>query len=416
MKDRISDAECIPLFSLGELANSDFVTHQPKDVEKFPMDVVFSPKTGLLQLAASLDTSKMYGKYWYRSGTNETMKAALKDIVDSVCRLHYTKGRSGLWLDIASNDNTLLSQVPNGMRKLGIDPSYGSCKPKIPDGIEVITDFFSKNAYRKSSPGLFQEKCDVITAIAMFYDLDDPRSFLKDVHDILDDDGVFVLQLSYTPLMVKQLEVGNFCFEHVAYYNMHSLNHVITECGFKMVDVELNDINGGSFRVYLQKNEADPASFGSPAHRDVAQMRISSLFFWEESIGVMDPDYYKRFWKKCLALKTQVVDFVKRVKADGKSVYLLGASTKGNTLLQWFGLDKTLIDGASERSSYKHGLRTIVTDIPIYSEEIVRALNPDYMLVLPWHFANELKEREHDMLSKGTKFIFPSPRFEVFGL
>ncbi len=411
LKCRIAGDELIPLFSLEELYVSDFVEKQPENKEKFKLKLMFSKKSGLVQLEEGVDPNKMYGRYWYRSGTNDTMRKQLKNVVDS-CLYVKKINDKGLWLDIACNDGTLLSYVPDQFGKLGIDPvedSYVKESSKYAD--QIIQDFFSLDAYNKS---IFKDKkCDIITCIAMFYDLEDPIAFLKDVEKVLKDDGLFIIQMSYTPLMVEQLAFDNICHEHLMYYNLHSIKYLVENSGFKIVDCELNDVNGGSFRVYLQKENATKNSFATAPYRDVARFRIESLLKYEKDLGVMNVDYYLNFYKEIENLKNLTVEFIKKEKEKGKSIWVYGASTKGNTLLQYFGLDKTLIDGAAERSPYKFGLKTIGTDITIYSEEDMRKANPDYLLILPWHFIDEFIKREKAYLESGGKFIVPCPKFEI---
>jgi hypothetical protein len=253
----------------------------------------------------------------------------------------------------------------------------------------------------------------VITTIAMFYDLIDPNPFISDICKILDDNGVWVLQLSYTPLMIEQLAFDNICHEHVYYYTLQTISNLFRENGFNIVDCQLNDVNGGSFRVYAMKNVADVTKFATQPHRDVSNFRVQSLLEYENLMGYNTKDIWDSFHNKLLTLKKDVYDFIVQKKSEGKTIWGYGASTKGNTLLQYFGLDNTLIDGIAERSPYKFGLKTIGTNIPIYSEEDMRKANPDYLLVLPWHFINEFKEREKAFLQNGGKFIVPCPKFEI---
>jgi SAM-dependent methyltransferase len=410
-KCRISGDSLVELFTLGKLFVSDFVEEQPNTKDKFELKLMFSPKSNLVQLEEGVDPNKMYGKYWYRSGTNDTMRKQLKNVVDS-CLYVKRNNEKSLWLDIACNDGTLLSYVPDTFEKLGIDPvedSYVKESSKYAD--QIIQDFFSLDSYNKS---IFKNrKCDIITCIAMFYDLENPISFLKDIEKILSDDGLFVIQMSYTPLMIKQLAFDNICHEHLMYYNLHSIKYLLENTGFKIVDCELNDVNGGSFRVYIQKQSASENSFATAPYRDVAKFRIESLLQYEKNLGVNSVDYYLNFFKEIENLKNLTFNFIKTEKEKGKSIWVYGASTKGNTLLQYFGLDSTLIDGAAERSPYKFGLKTVGTNIPIFSEEEMRKANPDYLLILPWHFIDEFKKRESEYLNNGGKFIVPCPKFEI---
>jgi hypothetical protein len=355
----------------------------------------------------------MYGKYWYRSGINVTMRNELKSIVDSITSLTPLK-ENDLWVDIACNDGTLLSYVPGTMVKIGVDPADDTYRMESEKHANlIIQDYFTAKAIQNSKYGNLKAK--VVTCIAMFYDLDDPRLFLKDVYDVMDDDGLFVMQLSYTPLMIHQVAFDNICHEHIYYYSLFNMDRLLNENGFRVVDCQLNDVNGGSFRLYVIKNTMDVTKFSTQPYRDVCHFRKTSLLEYEKSLKLDTLEPWVEFFKKIEDLKEQVVAFIKEENAKGKKVWGYGASTKGNTLLQYFGLDHTLIEGIAERSQYKWGLKTVGTNIPIYSEEEMRKANPDYLLVLPWHFINEFKKRELEYLMSGGKFIVPCPKFEVVG-
>jgi SAM-dependent methyltransferase len=402
------------LFSLGELYVSDFIDKESDArAGKHDMTLVIDERYGAARLETATPIHSMFGKYWYRSGINSTMKNELKGIVESVQSVHSLK-ENDLWLDIACNDGTLLSYVPKGIKKLGIDPaedSFVADSSKVAD--EIIQDYFTLESFKRSK--FKKQKANVITCIAMFYDLDEPINFLKDISKVLDDDGLFVLQMSYTPLMIKQLAFDNICHEHVYYWSLLSLQKLLKKADLNVVDCQLNDVNGGSFRIYIKKKKSDISTFATAPYRDVCNVRIESLLKWEKGLKLDKEEIWLDFFNKINALKEQTINFIKEEKAKGKIICGYGASTKGNTLLQWFELDNTLIDAIAERSAYKFGLKTIGTNIPILSEEEVRAMKPDYMLVLPWHFISEFIKREDEFLSNGGKFIVPCPKFEIIG-
>jgi len=413
----MTNTPLIELFSLGEFYISDFIKTEGdyRGLKKWDLTLMLSPETQCLQLKENADKNFMYGKYWYRSGTNTTMKKELYDIATSCTQLSKIQldenCSKNIFLDIASNDGTLLSFVDNHIyRRIGIDPAEGSFQAEAKLNCErAVQDFFSKTVYESNA----LTKAKIVTCIAMFYDLDDPISFLTEVYEIMEDDGLFVIQQSYMPLMIKQLAFDNICHEHVFYHSLYSMEYMLKQVGFKVVDVQLNDVNGGSFRTYIQKEKANVNSFGSSPYRDVAQMRLQSLREYEKTLKLEDKETYIEFWAKILHLRNETCDFIENAHKEGKSIWVYGASTKGNTLLQWFKLDEKFIDGAAERSPYKFGLKTIGTNIPIHSEETMRNVHPDYLLILPWHFINEFKEREKEYLEKGGHFIIPCPKFEI---
>jgi hypothetical protein len=402
------------LFSLGELYVSDFISaNQSPRGGKIEMKMMLTDDGNVrLDQCAPLDT--MYGKYWYRSGTNSSMKEELKSIVDSIVKVKKMK-ENDVWLDIACNDGTLLSFVPSDLIKIGIDPVDDSYKKESEKHANVIVqDYFTAENFKSTKYGSLKPK--VVTSIAMFYDLSDPDSFIRDIYEVLDDNGLWVLQLSYTPLMIEQMAFDNICHEHIYYYSLFNLKKLFERNKFKIVDCQLNDTNGGSFRVYAMKDVGDVKTFGTQPYRDVSNFRIDSLLSYEEKLNLDSQDTWKEFFRKINELKEKTVAFIKAEKAKGKKIWGYGASTKGNTLLQYFDLDYTLIDGIAERSTYKFGLKTVGTNIPIYSEDEMRKAKPDYLLVLPWHFISEFCAREMEFLANGGKFIVPCPKFEIIGI
>ena len=403
------------LFNLGELYVSDFLgeNDEPRG-GKVEMKMMLDELTGNVRLEKAAPLDVMYGKYWYRSGINQSMKNELQRIVNSILDVKKLK-ENDIWVDIACNDGTMFDFIPNNIIKIGIDPVDNSYKNESEKRSDlIIQDYFSADVYKKSKFGT--QKAKVVTSIAMFYDLENPDTFIQDVGEILDDNGLWVLQLSYTPLMIEQLAFDNICHEHIYYYSLFNLKKLMEKNGFKIVDCQLNDTNGGSFRVYVMKENADVKKFATQPHRDVCNFRIQSLLTLEEKLKLDSVDTWMDFYNRILDLKEQTVSFIKSEKEKGKKIWGYGASTKGNTLLQYFGLDNTLIDGIAERSVYKWGLKTVGTNIPMYSEEQMRNEKPDYLLVLPWHFISEFVERERDFLLGGGKFIVPCPRFQIIGL
>jgi SAM-dependent methyltransferase len=403
------------ILELGDHYVSDFMKPgaEMRETKPWSLDLYLDETIGAARLDGVAPLDKMYGQYWYRSGINTSMTKQLGEIVNEITsRVKINNG--DIWLDIACNDGTLLRQVPANMIKLGIDPADDSYLEESSKVAEVKQDFFSKEAY--DSLGHGEEKAKVITCIAMFYDLNDPRPFIRDAHSILADDGVFVLQMSYTPLMLKQLAFDNICHEHVYYYDLRSIKKLFEDEGFALRDCSLNDTNGGSFRVTFQKASNDIKTFATQQIRDVCEFRINSTLAYEaQSWDITDENLWKDFGDNISSLKAQVLAFLHQAKREGKKVYGYGASTKGNTLLQLFGITPDLMTAIAERSPYKFGLQTVGTNIPICSEEEMRAANPDYLLVLPWHFVDEFVKREQDFIANGGKLVVPCPTFQVIG-
>jgi hypothetical protein len=226
-------------------------------------------------------------------------------------------------------------------------------------------------------------------------------------------DGLWMVQMSYLPLMLKQNELGNICHEHLEYYSLQSFEYLLKLYDFEVVDVELNDVNGGSLRAYVRNRSADASAFGDPTYRELAAERVRAQQEQETRLRLDDTRTYAEFAFWVERIKQDVVGFIKEQVRQGKKVYVYGASTKGNTLLQYFGLDHSLITAAAERNPDKWGKVTVGTHIPIIAEEEARAAKPDYFLVLPWHFIEEFKRREKVYLLSGGRFIMPMPHLSL---
>jgi hypothetical protein len=399
------------LLTLGEIYISDFIKEGEsprggKSELKLLLD-----DDGAVRLSHSTPVNNMFGKYWYRSGTNESMKKGLKDVVDSI--LYVTKYKVGdLWIDIACNDGTLFNYVPKEFIKVGIDPVEDSFKKEAEDACDLfIQDYFSSEVFEKSKYG--NQKAKIVTSIAVFYDIVDREKFIRGIDEVMDDDGVWVLQQSYTPLMLKQIAFDNIVHEHYYYYSLFNLKKLLERNGFKIMDCQVNDINGGSFRLYVMKQRGDETKFASQPHRDCCNLRIDSLLEYEKTFELESRWTWYDFLEDVKRLKNDLLTFICGEVQKGKVVYGYGSSTKGNTLLQYFNLDNTLITAIADKSPYKIGLKTVGTNIPICSEEDMRKAQPDYLLILPWHFITEFKERESEYLSKGGKFIVPCPKLQI---
>lgn len=403
----------VKLLDMGDHYVSDFIksNNDYEGRKKYSLDLYLDEELGAPRLKDLAPPDTMWGQYWYRSGINHSMTVELQGIVKEITS-RFKLSQNDIWLDIACNDGTLLKAVPNNLKKVGIDPADDTYYAESSKVAEVIQTYFSRDAWNKTS--VANKKAKVITCIAMFYDLDNPNPFVKDLYEVLDDEGLIVLQMSYTPLMVKQMAFDNICHEHVYYYDLKSIEKLFNKHGFEVVDCSLNDTNGGSFRIYLRKIGANKDKFATAPMRDVCNYRVQTILEYERSvIDIADPKVWWQFQIRLNELRKKVVDYIRDQRSIGKKIYGYGASTKGNTLLQYFNLTNTDIDAIAERSPYKFGLKTIGTDIPIISEEEMRQAKPDFALVLPWHFISEFVNREEEFLDNGGTFIVPCPEFKL---
>lgn len=355
---------------------------------------------GLLQMEHTVPPEVLYSAYWYRSGTNQTMRSHLQGITEEAVSLI---GKSNARvLDIGCNDGTLLKCYPQDFIKFGVDPS--DVAQEITGDITAIQDIFPSEELTKVLQG---EQFDIITSIAMFYDLEDPVSFCKEIKKALAPAGLWVFEMSYMPSMLKMNSYDTICHEHLEYYSLAVLEYILKQADLKIVDAVLNDSNGGSIRCYA--THLDNFAF----KKQEALTRIKLLRQTEFDLELDTDKPYKHFQDRINVHKEQLLSLLKMLKKEGKTIHIYGASTKGNTILQWCGIDNRIIDVAAERNPDKYGAYTLGTDIPIVSEADSRAMKPDYYLVLPWHFKEEFLKREQETLNSGVGLIFPLPNLEI---
>ena len=328
------------------------------------------------------------------------MRNHLQGIVNEAL---FLLGKSvGTVLDIGCNDGTLLGYYPKEFNKYGVDPS--DVAQEIGDNATVFQDIFPSDELAKNVQSQY---FDVITSIAMFYDLEDPVTFTKEIGRLLAPEGIWIFEMSYMPSMLKMNSYDTICHEHLEYYSLAVIEYILKQAGMKIVNVALNDINGGSIRCYA--THINNFSY----KKEEFVKNIATLRQKEFDLELDTDKPYKNFQDRINFHKEELNALLKNLKREGKRIHIYGASTKGNTILQWCSIDNRIIDYAAERNPDKYGAYTLGTDIPIISEEESRAMNPDYYLVLPWHFKDEFLQREKETLSKGSGFIFPLPNIVV---
>jgi len=305
-------------------------------------------------------------------------------------------------LDIGSNDATTLKSYANEkLRRIGIDPTGKKFSKYYTKGIELVPDFFSASAYKS----VFTEPAKIVTSIAMFYDLENPVQFAKDIEKVLHEDGVWHFEQSYLPSMLRTNSYDTMCHEHLEYYSLSCVQHILDIAGFKIIDVKLNDINGGSFAVTAAKKNSK-AYRGNPPE-------VTWLLEQEIGMGLNTEKPYREFAERVYKHREDLIRLVKSLVADGKTIFGYGASTKGNVTLQYCGFTSEDIQAIAEVNEEKFGCVTPGTHIPIISEAEAIARKPDYYLVLPWHFKNNILLREQKFIENGGKFIFPFPHIEI---
>lgn len=356
---------------------------------------------GLLQLAHSYDLNEMYGdNYGYRSGLNPSM---VRHLQGKVSRILGTANLSpgDLIVDIGSNDSTTLQAYPPERYRLaGIDPTGVKFKQYYPSHIELIPDFFSLEKFRAH---FGEQKAKVVTSFSMFYDLEAPMDFMREIRDILHAEGIWVFEQSYMPTMLERNAYDTVCHEHLEYYGLKQIKWMADKVGLRIIDVEFNDINGGSFSVTAARAEsAYPVYSG-----------LDELLGREGHLGLTTLAPYLAFAERIEKARSALLDFIRKAKSEKKRVVALGASTKGNVVLQYCGITPDLIESVGEINPDKFGKLTPGTHVPILPEDGVLNGNPDFFIVLPWHFRKFFEQQQK---YAGRSLVFPLPNLEILTL
>ena len=365
------------------------------------LDLWFCPECGLLQLGHSYSLDEMYGdNYGYRSGLNPSMVEHLSSKIHMLEAIYKLKA-DDVVLDIGSNDGTSLnSYQTEGVRRIGMDPTGKKFRQYYNEGVELISDFFSVKSFSE----ICDKKAKIVTSISMFYDLEAPIDFAKQVNEILADDGVWHLEQSYMPIMLRNNSYDTICHEHLEYYSLGAIKYIMDAAGLRIIEVTTNDINGGSFAITVAKKS-------SPYKEN--KSLIEWYFKQEKAMGLDTVQPYLDFAKRAEEHRKQFIDLLDALAADGKLVCGYGASTKGNVLLQYCGVTPEQIKVFGEVNPDKFGAYTPATFIPIDDEAKVKAMKPDYLVVMPWHFRNNILAKEKEYLKSGGHFIFPLPFIEI---
>lgn len=393
------------IIDLGNQALTGVFPSLDEIVEEGPLKLVKcmgGNACGLVQLGHNYDMKKLYGdNYGYYSGLNKSMVDHLYDIVKKIEETANLRD-GDLVIDIAGNDGTLLGAYKNkDLELISIDPTSEKFKEYYASHVKYIPDFFSSKIVRDKYG---DKKAKVISAIAMFYDLPAPMEIMQQIYDILDDQGIWVVEQSYMPMMIDNTSYDTICHEHLEYYALKQFKWMADNVGFKIIDIEFNDTNGASFCLTFAKK-------GSAFKEKTAE--IEKILSEEESRGFNTLDIYKEFEKNVERHKEDLLQFFKKTKQEGKKVFGYGASTKGNVILQYCKITPEEMPYIAEVNEYKLGRFTPGTRIAIISEKEAKEMKPDYFMVLPWHFKNGIVKRENEFITSGGHLIFPLPKIEV---
>ncbi len=362
--------------------------NNPKSKIKIPLTLMLCRKCGLAQLRETVNPDLLYENYFYRSNVSNTMNRDLRNVVEDVLeRANPKKGESVL--DIGANDGLMLTMYPSNLNRVGIDPAKNIDWSHLPSSVKMVNDYFPSPKLKKSS-------FKIITSTAMFYDLDDPNAGVKQIKELLTKDGVACIQVSYLYDTIKDMNFYDICHEHLEYYSLKTISYLMKKNGMEVFDASTNAVNGGSLRVMISH---------SSAKREKSK-NLEYLLLREKVLQLENPETYDTF-SKLININTRRVK--KYIQGQKGLVIGLGASTKGNVLLQLCEIGKDLLPYISERNPFKVGLKTLGTDISLISEEAARKLKPKIMFVIPWNFKDEIVAREKKYLDGGGKLLFIMP-------
>lgn len=402
------------ILSLGKHGLSDFIEFSDKNmISKYPLKLILCKNCNLLQLHHTTPPDQLYtDRYGYRSGINNTTRSNLIEITNEAEKIINLKPND-IVVDIGCNDGTLLASYRTaGLVHVGFDPvltfaSYfrKSLKSNGPKQYKLFNSYFDSKPFLKF---FGKKKAKIVTAISMFYDLDNPNIFLSKIKEILHPEGILIIQQNYLVGMLEQCAFDNVVHEHLEYYSLESLENILKNHDLEVIDVVQTSINGGSFRtlIRIKNNTNFPEGLN----------RVKGMRAMEKNLLLGNTKTYLQFAKKVKKITSSLKNFIKKQAKEGKRIYIYGASTRGNTLIQACGLDHRFIKAAAERNQDKWGRKIASTGIPIISEEQARKDRPDYFLVLPWFFKQEFLDREREYLISGGKMIFPLPKPEVISL
>ena len=390
------------LFSFGKISYTGKFPKKNINIPKANLSLVICSKCKLVQLGNKFNLNYLYGPdYGYRTGINKTMVNHVKRIVKNLSKKVKLKKKDHV-LDIASNDGTMLNFYKKNIITFGIDPIINKFNKNYKNINYKLSDFFSYNKIKKITKNKFK----IITALSVFYDLSEPNKFLNDASKLLDKNGILLLEFADLESIIKFKMFDTICHEHLEYYSTEVLIKMIKKNNLKLIDIKSNKINGSSKQYFLCKQNSK---------YKINRKIINKYLKKEKKYKLKDLNTYKKFFKNINDLKSKINKFIIKENNNNKNFHCYGASTKGNVLLQYFGITNKLIKYAAERNPNKYNHYTPGSKIKIISEKLSRSLKPDYYIVLPWHFKKEILKRERKILKKGTKLIFPLPNFRIYG-
>ena len=395
-----NDKNLIPISKLGIFSlTGTFLKRINDKTQVTPLDIVFSKKSKLLQLNHNYNQKYLFGNnYGYRSGLNKSMQNHLKLKSKSILK-KYSLNKGDSIMDIGSNDGTFLNYFPKTLIKFGVDPSAKKFKKYYEKNIKVIPKFFKKNIIKNS-----RNKFKFISAIAMFYDLPNPKLFIQNIKNYLHKEGIFHIEIAYLPDIIKKNSFDTFCQEHLTYFSFTSFKYLVDQTSFKIVDFNKNSINGGSicFDLALKNSKIK-----------TKDLKIKKILHMEKKLKLEQVSTYKNYFSRIKNNAKRIYRLISKLNKKNKKVYAFGASTKGNVILQLCKLNNKNIKAIYDVNTFKFKKYTPGSKILIKNEHEIFKDKPDYLFILIWHFSKTLKQKIKKFKKLKIIYIWPFPKLKI---
>ena len=396
--------DLITILSLGKtpLANALLTREQLSETEQtYDLDLVFCPSCSLVQITETVPPEKLFREYFYLSSFSETLLRHSEENARELIRSRNLDGNS-LVIEIASNDGYLLQYYKSeGVPVLGIEPARNIARTAEERGIRTVCEFFDVELAKK----LIGEgkRADVVHANNVLAHVADLNGFVNGIELLLNDTGVVVIEVPYVKDMIDRQEFDTIYHEHLCYFSLTALDHLFRRHNLLIEDVKPLDIHGGTLRIYARKQNGDESKRSAVVENMLAG----------EAAWVRNAHFYRGFGEKVERLRSELVTMLSELKAQGKRIAVYGASAKGSTLMNYFGLGSPMLDFVVDRSTVKQGYFTPGTHLPIYSPAVLLKEKPDYVLLLTWNFADEILQQQAEYRKQGGRFIIPIPELKV---
>lgn len=382
------------------LANS-FIKDSNEDERRYPLSLVFCSNCGLVQTDYVVPPEEMFRSYFWVSGTSDTIPVHFHELAEEAVKIVGAE-QGSLVIDIGSNDGTLLKGFKTlGMKVLGIEPAKNIAEIAHKNGISTVNEFFNSDTARRISSG--NGKAKIITATNVFAHVDDVFNLLEGVKTLLQDDGIFLIEVPYLMDMISKNEFDTAYHEHLSYFSVKPLVYLFKAAGMEISDVKRNTVHGGTIRVYAKKKTSSATVSDS----------VEKLMKLEDEAGLNSIDTYLKFAERVYNLKGELNSVLRRLKSEGKTVIGYGAPAKGNTLLNFFNVGPNELDYIADKNPLKHGVYTPGMHIPVVPVDKIPNTKPDYMLILAWNFSDEIMRQQENFRDSGGKFIIPIPKVRI---